>query len=124
MKKKTKWPTGGVCRNVIPYGGNVWLFTDRKKWQQAAEFCNSGAHVRKSVGLCLWAENTKGHQIYIVGVFNQNVGTLVHELTHACLNIAKHAGFDAGDGNGEPFCYLLDNLFARLKDDIRTKKVR
>lgn len=40
--------------------------------------------------------------------------SLVHELGHVVLVLFEDIGADPKAGNGEPFCYLLGHLFARV----------
>lgn len=57
-------------------------------------------------GLCITTFSTS-----IVGCFDKSVSTLVHELSHAALNICKARNIDPVQAEGEPFAYLLEYLF-------------
>lgn len=54
------------------------------------------------------------HGNYIMGVFDRSLSTLVHECAHLALSVVRNAGFQAEDGNQEPFCYLLGELVAHF----------
>lgn len=119
--KRKRWPTGGHVKQMPLYGGNIWLFTDRPKYNQACRYVNSdhGDNCPHSAGLMVQAVRNHKERIYLIGVFNRDLGTLLHEIAHVCLNAVEHVGFHPKDGNGEPFCYLLDNLFSHFRHHLR-----
>lgn len=48
---------------------------------------------------------------YVVGIFDNSLGTLSHELAHAVFYIMGDAGVDLkSGGTNETFCYMLGNL--------------
>jgi hypothetical protein len=47
----------------------------------------------------------------VIGVFNNELETLVHELTHAVLFITEQRHFSAYDSNGETMAYIMGHLF-------------
>ena len=51
----------------------------------------------------------------IIGVFNNELSTLVHELTHAVLFISEQKCFNAYDSNGETVAYIMGHLFDECK---------
>lgn len=44
-------------------------------------------------------------------VYYTSTSALVHELGHVVLDLFTSIRSDPRDGNGEPFCYMLDRLF-------------
>lgn len=45
-------------------------------------------------------------------VYAADKATLTHELAHVILDTFAYIDSDPREGNGEPFCYLLGQLFA------------
>ena len=62
----------------------------------------------------------------LVGVFEGGTGTLVHELTHACIFILNRVGIDPRDSYGEVLAYLMDHLFSKVTSAVpkKTKQSR
>lgn len=71
-------------------------------------------------GLCL---NDPENGV-LVGVFEGGTGTLVHELTHACIFILNRVGIDPRDSYGEVLAYLMDHLFSKSTVPKKTKQSR
>lgn len=70
-------------------------------------------------GLCLH-DHENG---VLVGVFEGGTGTLVHELTHACIFILNRVGIDPRDSYGEVLAYLMEYLFDKAMAE-KTKQSR
>ena len=58
-------------------------------------------------GLC-WNDPDNG---ILVGVFEDGIKTLVHELTHASIFVLKKISADPSDSHGELMAYLMEYLF-------------
>ncbi len=52
----------------------------------------------------------------IIGIFNNDLSTLVHELTHAVLFISNQRYFNVYDSDGETMAYIMAHLFDEAKD--------
>lgn len=48
------------------------------------------------------------------------IGVLVHECTHAALNILEYVGIHPESGNGEVLCYTLQRMFESFLPHFRT----
>jgi hypothetical protein len=48
-------------------------------------------------------------------VYARRPAVLAHELTHILLQTWEKIGAHPGDGNGEPFCYMLSQLMLDAK---------
>lgn len=85
-----------------PYGVPIRFVTCRADWHTPSE-------VVDSVG------GTQSHGDYLwVGVFDNDMRTLVHELLHAVVRILDHIGHEIKPGQDEPAAYLLDHLYGKL----------
>lgn len=62
-------------------------------------------------------ENGKNDNAYLMGVFDKNLCTLVHESTHIALFILDTVGHEITK-NDEILPYLIDTIFNHYKDKI------
>lgn len=113
-----KFPTGAYDFVVPLYGGSVWLYTKRQRMQRAQDFFKPGY----AIGLCAghtiaYQGQSTGEMQYLVGVFDGLQRTLVHESAHVAFMICRTVGINPNDGD-EPYCYLLDYIYAALTEHI------
>lgn len=76
------------------------------------------------VGACQQYQNTDtGENLYLIGVFNGEAATLVHECAHATFYCCRDVGVvvDTGAAN-ETYCYLLDRMFSHFLPFIKGVK--
>ncbi|WYW04336.1 hypothetical protein Kurepalu1_00034 [Pseudomonas phage vB_PpuP-Kurepalu-1] len=66
-------------------------------WQAGAVFCHK-------------------NKVFL-GVFDGELGTLVHEASHAALDVANRVGYDP-TGEQEPFAYLLEHIFIKARQKL------
>jgi hypothetical protein len=117
--KKRKWPKP-VKQWIVPlYTGVVDFYTDREQFEQAMSFYED-AEV-EPVGMGYSGMTTgynnvdTGQRRYLFGVFDGRLRTAVHEMSHVALMVMKDVGIDPSSNNGEPFCYLLDAMWAHFE---------
>jgi hypothetical protein len=105
------------------YGGRIEFYNDPIQFGEACHRFNMDEEIEEGIlgqyVLCQLEDTTP---VYLLGVFDHSLKTLVHELGHMCLDIIKHRGFSAHDGNGEPFCYLMDWLFDHFHKEVASSK--
>ena len=109
------------------YNGTVVFFNDPEKFQKALVMCGGPGDVIEvgTLGMCAPMVNEKtGERAYLLGVFDGQPRTLVHECGHLALQVAGAMNFDAGCGSGEPFCYLLDAVFGKTEPYLKKNKKR
>lgn len=114
MSKKLKWPKASVVYDIPLYGGSLHLFKTRKKFEAAYEFLGKEHDASGCCGCTAYLVNEKGRALYLIGVFDNDLGTLVHEVGHATMMIMERAGINAYDSVGEPVCYLLGDMYEKL----------
>jgi len=96
------------------YGGELWLFKTKAEFLNAQEELGDTEEIKEHTLGDAWAiphPDEKHGLVYLIGVYDNDLGTLIHELSHTTLNIIENAGFSAHEGNGEPFSYLINYLF-------------
>lgn len=102
------------------YGGTVALATTREEWFKLLELYGI-APVQadhNAAGRSMALVNEGCQSAYLIGVFNNELRTYVHEVAHTTLFICEDAGIDPTSSNGEPFCYLHDTLFDLMSEQM------
>lgn len=105
--------------SVPIYTGVVHLFTDWDSFTAHAK--KLGAELRENPpsGMSIAARNKRTNErVYLLGVFDSTLQTAVHEMAHVAMLLLEDVGVQANDGNGEPYCYLLDSMWARFEKTL------
>lgn len=119
---KTKWPK--LPRFFVPlfHCANVYLCRSKEEWQQAEKALGvSLADVRMFNGACRhFFDDVTGENVYLIGVFDNSVSTLVHECAHVSFYVCSDVGVTTKpeDAN-ETYCYLLDRMFSAFLPHIK-----
>lgn len=116
-----KWPKPyRECGSGI-FNSRVYLYVDREKHKQASAFLGA-ENVLPCVGMSQPFQNEKdGGHVVIIGWFDNDVSTLIHEIAHTTFFILDGANVKITPDNHEVFCYLQDYLFEHLWTDPNTK---
>jgi len=123
MKQK-KWPKADHTFNIPLYGGVIHLFMNRAKFNKAVEFLlDIDESKDTAVGRARHVTNEKGESIYLIGWFNNELETLVHEICHITGYILDHAGIDVRDSGMEAYCYLAGHITEVLTSDRFARKL-
>jgi hypothetical protein len=96
--------------DVSIYGMVIYLTSSKKQFSECVKWVNVEKK-RLYCGCSMHIENQKGHSFILIGVFNNELSTLVHECSHASFQILKWAEVDANEGSNEAFCYLNGYIF-------------
>lgn len=119
---KEKWPK--LPRYLVPLFecANVYLCRSKEEWMQA-EACIgvTPANLSTSVGRCRqFVNDTTGENLYLIGVFDNRLTTLVHECAHATFYCCSDVGVSVQtDQPNETYCYLLDRMFSHFQPHIK-----
>lgn len=109
--KKKEFPKPIKQIEIPIYGGLVYIFIDRMSFCDAADYLNIKDVKIRVCGQCITkVDRDTGAVHYLVGVFNNEIPTLVHELAHVTADCLAIAGIAVDNTNNEAFCYLLDYL--------------
>lgn len=119
---KNKWPK--LPSYLIPLFqcAHIYLCRTREEWYQAT------AHLgceNRSVEMLNGATQTftyeeTGENLYLLGVFNGDIATLVHECAHIAFYVCRDTGVTVHpDNSNETYCYLLDRMFSALLPHIK-----
>ena len=68
-----------------------------------------------ATGRTIYYKNKQDRIVHVIGVFNGKLSTLVHEVSHCCLDICKLRGIPVGgDDTSEAYCYLVEYIYDKL----------
>jgi hypothetical protein len=100
-----------------PWGRSVWMTQDPSALRILAKrFQLSLEDLTTSEGLC-W--ETQGPTVIWVSP-GSGVDVLVHECTHATLDILEYAGINAHAAEGEPMCYTLQRMVSAFLPHLQS----
>jgi hypothetical protein len=89
-----------------PYGKVVY-FTDCRK-----TFAKLTKTQAKKYRSCLGLSGRHKQKGLVIGVFDGELATLVHECVHGAIDILERSSVDPCSSNAEPLAYLTDWLFS------------
>lgn len=103
-------------RFAIPiYGGQVLRCLTPEAMNRACKRLGLDPPDGLTRGLCAQADGSDGSVVYLIGWYDRNPGSLVHECVHCGMFVLQRAGIDPTGDAGEALAYLTDYLFMRLK---------
>lgn len=119
---KTKWPK--LPRFLVPLFqcANVYLCVSKEEWVKAeANIGVPPADISSSVGRCRhFVSDKTGENLYLIGVFDNSLATLVHECAHATFYCCSDVGVTTNPAEAnETYCYLLDRMFSHFLPHIK-----
>lgn len=107
---------------VSNYPCEVWLTDDPKAFERKYfKMTDKVCVVGQARGMAGYSE---GRQNTLVGVFDGDTSTLVHELAHAVFNVMHYIGQPVNAEHSEVFCYLQDSLFSQANAWLNKKARR
>lgn len=119
---KSKWPK--LPRYFVPlfHSANVYLARSREEYAQACDHLNVDVgSINSLAGTCRHYQNEDTNEnLYLIGVFNNDIATLVHECAHATFYCCRDVGvvIETHKSN-ETYCYLLDRMFSHFLPHIK-----
>lgn len=88
---------------LAPYAATLTLTDSRRTFLRA-----SGASAEGAVGMVAPVDGG-----WVLGWFDGDPLTLVHEATHVALFVMEHVGIDPCAAQGEPMAYLVEDIVRR-----------
>ena len=97
--------------SLRPYNGRLFIAKSRKEYErQHVELFKTPDILNCSqAGRFTGSEGKDGLWTYLI--YASATSYLVHELSHVVLCTFERCGIDPREANGEPFCYMLSQLF-------------
>lgn len=102
------------------FGVNINFVFNKKDFKYLAEKYQDFIYDREvsNNGECLM--NYENREITI-GIFNNDLGTVIHELTHATLFVLETGYMNPHDSNGEVMAYIQQHLFYEIQKRMKSK---
>lgn len=105
------------------FHGHIVFTTSQENFNKACvEFGGDEEDLGNSSGATrTWslAHPVDGRNVYIIGVFNQKLTTLAHEITHLIFNIHRDCGIEIITGGAnETFAYLTGWVMEQLYPNL------
>jgi hypothetical protein len=114
-----KWPKGPKHFMVPLYNQHLWVATTVADFNACRKFLGLTEVTACSGCACRMVNEKTGQLLYLAGVFEPSLATLVHELAHTTFFILDDLGIPVEGGeNNEAFCYLLDALYTQVKTKL------
>lgn len=101
--------------NTSPYNGDIWFTNSESLYLRKRSEIGvvSQPNLGSAGGMTTYFED--GWQ-QVVGLFNGDRATLVHELSHSVINLFNGVGMPINIDTSEAFCYLIDNLYTQCSN--------
>lgn len=119
---KTKWPK--LPHYLIPLFQNahVYLCTTKEQWGLACKSiqCPAGETFGMSGLAQTFHDEDTGQLLYLLGVFDGNVATLVHECSHVAFYVCRDTGVPTEASlSSETYCYLQERIFSAFLPHLK-----
>lgn len=113
----------GISKHQIHYfGGVCWFACDRKTFEKAYKYLHGEDYpenTEDAAGLtCEDPVFKDGTHIFLVGVFDKNQSTILHETTHLSLFILKRASINPMDDRGENLAYIIEHFVVEFSKKV------
>lgn len=116
------WPAEKVFEYMVPiYNRRVYFVTDPETFAAVYGFLTERLDdVDECLGMVrTLAKPDTGETCYIVGVFDNDMATFIHELGHLVIEIFSGIGMRVSPETSEGFCYLLDTLYTAFVGQMK-----
>lgn len=106
---------------LSPYVWSLILWNDQPSMISAIKRLGYDIEVKPIAGrMCTLADEKQFH----VGIFDGSIRTLIHELHHTVVELAKRIGMPICDKTMEPCAYLLDWMLGECLAAFKRAKRR
>lgn len=96
------------CFSIPIYNGTLMLCLSPDEWDALAEAYDSETGTDNCKGLATRYYTPTEGRIYVVGVFDRTIDTLIHELAHATFSLLGDVGIPVASGeDNEAFTYVI-----------------
>lgn len=113
------FPKGKKPFHVPLYGGIVYFCTSREDYAQVYDYMTNSRDGQEFADSCLGCVSSlsapDGAAAYLVGVFDTDLNTFVHELGHLAIDVLDRAGCPIDSRTSEAFCYLIGTLAGQFE---------
>lgn len=124
---KKKWPKLPGFTIPLFRCANVYLCRTAEEWDSACDYlgCEGGSHEMLSGCTQTFQNKEAGENTYLLGVFNNDLATLVHECGHIAFYVCRDVNVPTDASlSSETYCYMLDRLFSEFLPYIRPEQTK
>lgn len=94
-----------------PYPVVLHITTDMKAFYKRRKAINGFTDsVEGILGMC---SRNAASDIMIIGLFSKDASVLVHEVSHAVINIFEAVSMDVNQHTTEAFAYLFESIYTQ-----------
>lgn len=105
-----------------PYGQHIYVTTSRKEWRKLVRYLTDTVDELPCNGCFTNLVSEKnGSHAFIMGWFNGEYSTLVHECVHATFAVLHAVGIECSAGDNEAFAYLHGDMWTSIAKMIGIK---
>lgn len=117
--KKIKRNNCATCHIDI-FGKTIYCYLTKEDYKKQMQwFGAKETDIEENTGVFNWLLHNNGARTYHIGVFEKDLGVLVHEIAHCTMNILKEVGIDCGSECGnEVQAYISQFIFDEFKDFV------
>lgn len=106
-----------------PYFTDVWFTNSRALYAQQVSKIRQDPAALDIDDLAGVVSSNDSRSQMVVGVFVGDSYVLVHELSHAVINVFYAIGMDANTWTTEAFAYLMESFYRQCTDHLNAWSV-
>jgi hypothetical protein len=111
-----------VSKIPIPlFGGVLYICRDRKTFERTYKHIHGEDYpenTEDAAGLACEEVHSNEEVVYLLGVFDNNSSTILHEVVHTSVFILKRASINPTDDKVETLAYLIEFLYAKVTEKV------
>lgn len=105
---------------INPYPATLFFTCDREEYNnKREEYTSVPIDTYEAGGIC-----SDFDDIFLVGIFDNEISTIIHELNHVCIKVFTFIGMNVNLETQEAFCYLHQYLFEQCIRYLREETMR
>lgn len=97
---------------IQPYGALLYFTSSIDEFTKQYINISGNTNFSVPVNAAGMSSDFENGMIHIVGVFDSDICTIVHELSHVCIKILCTVGIPINKETSEAFTYLLSYLIS------------
>lgn len=103
-----------------PYFTDVWFTNSRALYAQQVSKIRQDPAALDIDDLAGVVSSNESRSQMVVGIFVGDSSVLVHELSHAVLNVFHAIGMEANTWTTEAFAYLMESFYQQCTDHLNS----
>ncbi len=104
-----------VKLDTHPYGVDIWFTNSELLHAKQVSKIRKEPPIKECAGLV--SSNDSRSQM-VIGIFVPSSAVLVHEISHAVINVFDCIGMDINTWTTEAFAYLIESLYQQCTNHL------